>query len=331
MPDASAGTSVGLSKQILLLTPRGFCAGVVRAIDVVKIALGLYGAPIYVRKEIVHNRHVVEELRTMGAIFIDELTEAPAGARVIFSAHGVSPEVRRQAVARNLNVIDATCPLVTKVHLEAIKFARSGYTILLIGHRDHDEVVGTMGEAPAATIVVSDEEEAATVQVPNPDRVVYLTQTTLSLDETTGIVDVLKQRFPKLHGPPAQDICYATENRQLAVKAVAPRIDLLLVVGSQNSSNSRRMVEVCVNAGVPAYLVDDERDLNPEWFAEASTVGVTAGASAPENLVQGLIEALQTRFSFSTVEEVEIKDEDVRFSLPVELQSASQRLTTITV
>jgi 4-hydroxy-3-methylbut-2-en-1-yl diphosphate reductase len=331
MPVASAGTSVGLSKQILLLTPRGFCAGVVRAIDVVKIALGLYGAPIYVRKEIVHNRHVVEELRTMGAIFIDELTEAPSGARVIFSAHGVSPEVRRQAVARNLNVIDATCPLVTKVHLEAVKFARSGYTILLIGHRDHDEVVGTMGEAPAATIVVSDETEAATVQVPNPDRVVYLTQTTLSLDETTGIVDVLKQRFPKLHGPPAQDICYATENRQLAVKAVAPRIDLLLVVGSQNSSNSRRMVEVCVNAGVPAYLVDDERDLKPEWFVQASTVGVTAGASAPENLVQGLIEALQTRFSFSTVEEVEIKDEDVRFSLPVELQSASQRLTTITV
>jgi 4-hydroxy-3-methylbut-2-en-1-yl diphosphate reductase len=331
MPVASAGTSVGLSKQILLLTPRGFCAGVVRAIDVVKIALGLYGAPIYVRKEIVHNRHVVEELRTRGAIFIDELTEAPSGARVIFSAHGVSPEVRRQAVARNLNVIDATCPLVTKVHLEAVKFARSGYTILLIGHRDHDEVVGTMGEAPAATIVVSDETEAATVQVPNPDRVVYLTQTTLSLDETTGIVDVLKQRFPKLHGPPAQDICYATENRQLAVKAVAPRIDLLLVVGSQNSSNSRRMVEVCVNAGVPAYLVDDERDLKPEWFVQASTVGVTAGASAPENLVQGLIEALQTRFSFSTVEEVEIKDEDVRFSLPVELQSASQRLTTITV
>ncbi|MBK7931367.1 MAG: 4-hydroxy-3-methylbut-2-enyl diphosphate reductase [Bryobacterales bacterium] len=331
MPVASAGTSGGHSKQILLLTPRGFCAGVVRAIDVVKIALGLYGAPIYVRKEIVHNRHVVEELRDMGAIFIDELPEAPAGSRVIFSAHGVSPEVRGEATARKLNVIDATCPLVTKVHLEALKFARDGYTILLIGHRDHDEVIGTMGEAPAATIVVSDEAEAATVEVPNPDRIVYLTQTTLSLDETKGIVEVLKQRFPKMHGPPAQDICYATENRQLAVKAVAPRIDLLLVVGSQNSSNSRRMVEVCVNSGVPAYLVDDDRDLKPEWFASATTVGVTAGASAPENLVQGLIGALQTRFGFATVEEVEIKDEDVRFSLPAELQLASQRLTTITV
>lgn len=331
MPIALAGPRGGHSKQILLLTPRGFCAGVVRAIDVVKIALRLFGSPIYVRKEIVHNRHVVEELRSLGAIFVDELNEVPSGARVIFSAHGVSPDVRRDATARNLDVIDATCPLVTKVHLEALKFAREGYSILLIGHRDHDEVVGTMGEAPAATIVVSDEAEANIVEVPNPERVVYLTQTTLSLDETTGIIGILKQRFPKMHGPPAQDICYATENRQLAVKAVAPRIDLLLVVGSQNSSNSRRMVEVCANSGVPAYLVDDERDLQAGWFGAAQVVGVTAGASAPENLVQGLIAALGSQYGFCSVEEVEIKDEDVRFSLPSELNAASQRLTTISV
>jgi len=331
MPVAPAGPRGGQSKQILLLTPRGFCAGVVRAIDVVKIALRLFGAPIYVRKEIVHNRHVVEELRSLGAIFVDELSEVPAGARVIFSAHGVSPDVRRDAKARKLDVIDATCPLVTKVHLEALKFAREGYTILLIGHRDHDEVVGTMGEAPNATIVISDESEASSVQLANPDRVVYLTQTTLSLDETKGIVEILKRRFPKMHGPPAQDICYATENRQLAVKAVAPRIDVLLVVGSQNSSNSRRMVEVCVNAGVAAHLVDDERDLKSEWFEQVTRVGVTAGASAPENLVRGLIEALGELYGFTSVEEVEIKDEDVRFSLPPELNAASQRLTTITV
>ncbi|MCC7236229.1 MAG: 4-hydroxy-3-methylbut-2-enyl diphosphate reductase [Bryobacterales bacterium] len=328
---AAAGPADGQSKHILLLTPRGFCAGVVRAIDVVKIALNLFGAPIYVRKEIVHNRHVVEELRSLGAIFVDELPEVPSGARVIFSAHGVSPEVRREAKARKLDVIDATCPLVTKVHLEALKFAREGYTILLIGHRDHDEVIGTMGEAPAATIVVSDEAEAAAVEVPNPERIVYLTQTTLSLDETNGIVGILKQRFPKMHGPPAQDICYATENRQQAVKAVAPGIDLLLVVGSQNSSNSRRMVEVCVNMGVPAYLIDDERYLRPEWFETAARVGVTAGASAPENLVQGLIRALQVRFGFTSVELVEIKDEDVRFSLPSELKAPSQKLTTISI
>ncbi|HZO51727.1 MAG TPA: 4-hydroxy-3-methylbut-2-enyl diphosphate reductase [Bryobacteraceae bacterium] len=331
MPIAPAGPRGGQSKQILLLTPRGFCAGVVRAIDVVKIALRLFGSPIYVRKEIVHNRHVVDELRSLGAIFVDELEEVPSGARVIFSAHGVAPEVRREAAARKLDIIDATCPLVTKVHLEALKFAREGYTILLIGHRDHDEVIGTMGEAPQSTIVITGEAEAAAVEVPDPDRVVYLTQTTLSLDETTGIVSILKQRFPKMHGPPAQDICYATENRQLAVKAVAPRVDLLLVVGSQNSSNSRRMVEVCANHGVPAFLVDDERDLQGHWFDAASVVGVTAGASAPENLVQGLISALGREYGFHSVEEVEIKDEDVRFSLPSELNAASQRLTTINI
>jgi 4-hydroxy-3-methylbut-2-en-1-yl diphosphate reductase len=320
-----------IEKRVLLLTPRGFCAGVVRAIDVVKIALDLYGAPIYVRKEIVHNRHVVDELKAAGAIFVEELAEVPTGARVIFSAHGVSPAVRDEAKARSLNVIDATCPLVTKVHLEARKFARDGATILLIGHREHDEVVGTMGEAPQATILVSDEAEAATVQVPNPDQLVYLTQTTLSLDETKGIVDVLLRRFPKMQGPPAQDICYATENRQLAVKAIAPRIDLLLVVGSQNSSNSRRMVEVCLNMGVAAHLVDDERELKPEWFSTVQTVGVTAGASAPEHLVQRLIEHVQLTYGFGAVEEVEIKDEDVKFSLPGELTRAAAALTQISL
>jgi 4-hydroxy-3-methylbut-2-enyl diphosphate reductase len=331
MPTASEGVLLSAEKRLLLLTPRGFCAGVVRAIDVVKIALDLYKPPIYVRKEIVHNRHVVDELRAAGAVFVEELCEVPEGGRVIFSAHGVSPAVRSEATARKLRVIDATCPLVTKVHLEAKKFARDGYTILLIGHREHDEVIGTMGEEPAATIVVSDEAEAASVQVPNPERVVYLTQTTLSLDETRGIVAKLKERFPKMQGPPAQDICYATENRQLAVKAVAPQVQLLLVVGSQNSSNSRRMVEVCQNAGVASYLIDDERDLRPEWMAGVRSVAVTAGASAPEHLVQNLIEFIQKTYGFGQVEEVEIKEEDVRFSLPVELQQAPSALTAISV
>jgi 4-hydroxy-3-methylbut-2-enyl diphosphate reductase len=317
------------AKRVILLTPRGFCAGVVRAIDVVKIALELYGAPIYVRKEIVHNRHVVEELHNAGAIFVEELDEVPAGARVIFSAHGVAPSVRADAEQRKLQVIDATCPLVTKVHLEALKFAREGYTILLIGHDEHDEVIGTMGEAPKVTIVVSSEEAAGVVQVPNEDRVCYLTQTTLSLDETSGIVARLKQRFPKMQGPPAQDICYATENRQLAVKAVAPEGDLLLVVGSQNSSNSRRMVEVSKLAGTQAFLVDDERDIQPEWLSGIQTVVVTAGASAPERLVQSVIESLNES-GFTHIEEREIKDEDVRFTLPPEL-NAPASLTQISL
>lgn len=326
LPVSAASHGVS-GKRVILLTPRGFCAGVVRAIDVVKIALQVYQPPIYVRKEIVHNRHVVDELRSMGTIFIDELSEVPSGARVIFSAHGVSPAVRQEAKARNLQVIDATCPLVTKVHLEALRFAKQGFTILLIGHREHDEVIGTSGEAPASTIVVSDEAEAETVQVPNPGRVCYLTQTTLSLEETAGIIARLKSRFPDIQGPPAQDICYATENRQLAVKAVADICQLLLVVGSQNSSNSRRMVEVCKNAGTPAYLVDDERDLVPAWFGGVETVVVTAGASAPEHLVQQLIRSL-SMFGFDRVEEMEIKQEDVRFSLPSELQQVS-KLTQI--
>lgn len=305
-------------RKLILLTPRGFCAGVVRAIDVVKIALNLYGAPIYVRKEIVHNRHVVEQLRQAGAIFVEELAEVPEGARVIFSAHGVSPAVRREARRRNLNVIDATCPLVTKVHLEAVKFARKGYTIVLIGHKDHDEVAGTLGEAPDSTVLVSSEEDVDRLQVPDPDKVVYLTQTTLSLDETKGIVARLRARFPAIEGPPAQDICYATENRQVAVKAVAPMCQLLLVVGSQNSSNSRRLVEVCSKQGVPAYLVDDAGEVRPEWLENVETLAVTAGASAPEVLVERLIESLRLK-GFDQLEELTLKDEDVRFSLPKEL------------
>ncbi len=317
-------------KKVLLLTPRGFCAGVVRAIDVVKIALDLYGAPIYVRKEIVHNRNVVEELRAAGAVFVEELEEVPAGARVIFSAHGVSPAVRAEARLRRLQVIDATCPLVTKVHLEAMRFARRGYTILLIGHRDHDEVIGTLGEAPESTLVVSSEQEAEQVEVTDPGRVCYVTQTTLSLDETRGIVDRLRRRFPAIEGPPAQDICYATENRQQAVKAVAPLCQLLLVVGSQNSSNSRRMVEVAELAGVPAHLVDDWRDADPAWFDGVDVVAVTAGASAPEHLVRAMIGSLD-RFGFARVEEVLIQEEDVRFQLPPELANSAGRLTTIAV
>jgi 4-hydroxy-3-methylbut-2-en-1-yl diphosphate reductase len=320
MSDSSA-------KKIILLRPRGFCAGVVRAIDVVKIVLNVYGAPIYVRKEIVHNRHVVDELRDAGAVFVEELHEVPVGARVIFSAHGVSPAVRHEAKERKLQVIDATCPLVTKVHIEAIKFARQNFTVVLIGHKDHDEVSGTLGEAPEATVLVQNVEDVDRLQVKDPERVAFITQTTLSLDETRDIVARLRERFPKIKSPVAQDICYATENRQLAVKAVAPLCDALLVVGSQNSSNSRRLVEVCVQANIPAYLVDDHNDVNPAWLNGISTVAVTAGASAPEHLVQELLAYLQSTHKFDEIEEVEIKEEDVRFSLPSGLESP--QLTTI--
>ncbi|HEX5430974.1 MAG TPA: 4-hydroxy-3-methylbut-2-enyl diphosphate reductase [Bryobacteraceae bacterium] len=325
MSTAEAPPAVS-AKKIILLRPRGFCAGVVRAIDVVKIALNLYGAPIYVRKEIVHNRHVVDELRGAGAIFIEELEEVPAGARVIFSAHGVSPAVRAQARERNLKVIDATCPLVTKVHLEAVKFARKGYTIVLIGHKDHDEVIGTLGEAPESTILVSTVDDVNRLEVQDPQRVSYITQTTLSLDETRDIVKRLKERFPEIQGPAAQDICYATENRQLAVKAVFPLCQTLLVVGSQNSSNSRRLVEVCQKNGVPAYLIDDLSEVRAEWLEGVRTVAVTAGASAPENLVEDLIHSLQGR-GYSDLEEMEIKEEDVRFNLPSELGRSVQLQT----
>jgi 4-hydroxy-3-methylbut-2-en-1-yl diphosphate reductase len=322
------GLVSGSVKKIILLKPRGFCAGVVRAIDVVRIALDLYGAPIYVRKEIVHNRHVVDELRRAGAIFVEELGEVPEGARVIFSAHGVSPAVRAEAKDRRLQVIDATCPLVTKVHLEAVRFAKQGYTIILIGHRDHDEVTGTLGEAPESTILVSDVEDVNRLEIKNPERMVYLTQTTLSLDETKDIVQRLLDRFPKIVGPKTQDICYATENRQLAVKAVAPLCQALLVVGSQNSSNSRRLVEVCEKAGVPAYLLDDCSEVHSAMLDGVETVAVTAGASAPEHLVQELIDHLQ-RNGYSDLEEAEIKEEDVRFTLPSDLESFTPRLYTV--
>ncbi len=318
---------MAFGKKIILLTPRGFCAGVVRAIDVVKIALEMYGAPIYVRKEIVHNKHVVDELRAAGAIFVEELDEVPSQGRVIFSAHGVAPSVRTDAVERNLQVIDATCPLVTKVHLEAVKFARKGYSIVLIGHENHDEVVGTLGEAPEAMKLVSTVEDVDRLEVPDTAKMAYLTQTTLSLDETNHIVKRLTERFPLIQGPHSQDICYATENRQVGVKAVAPLCDLLLVVGSKNSSNSQRLVEVCQNTGVPAYLVDDESDVRNEWISGVKTVAITAGASAPEHLVEQIIAYLKAN-GFDELEELEVKEEDVRFQLPPELNSA--RLTQIT-
>jgi len=327
MANAASATQTIPVKKIILLRPRGFCAGVVRAIDVVKIALDLYGAPIYVRKEIVHNKHVVDELRTAGAIFVEELSEVPRGARVIFSAHGVAPTVRHEAIERQLQVIDATCPLVTKVHLEAVKFARKNFTIILIGHKDHDEVIGTLGEAPQSTILVSTVQDVDQLQVKDPERVSFITQTTLSLEETKDIVARLKERFPKIQGPAAQDICYATENRQLAVKAVVPLCQLLLVVGSQNSSNSRRLVEVCEKTGVAAHLIDDLSEVEPEWLKGVETVAVTAGASAPENLVEELIGSLQGR-GYSALEEMEITEEDVRFNLPSEL-SRTVKLRTI--
>jgi 4-hydroxy-3-methylbut-2-enyl diphosphate reductase len=308
----------GPEKKVFLLKPRGFCAGVVRAIDVVKIALDLYGPPVYVRKEIVHNKHVVEELRSAGAIFVEELSEVPEGARAIFSAHGVAPAVRGEAQRRRLEIIDATCPLVTKVHLEAIRFARDGLSIVLIGHKDHDEVIGTLGEAPECSYLVETVEDVERLELPDPTRVRYLTQTTLSLDETREIIARLKDKFPLIQGPPAQDICYATENRQMAVKAVADVCDLLLVVGSQNSSNSKRLVEVGHERGVRSYLVNDRNDVDSAWFDSVRNVGVTAGASAPEHLVQELMDYLRD-LGFRGMEEIELVDEDVRFSLPAEL------------
>lgn len=308
-------------KRVLLLKPRGFCAGVVRAIDIVRIALETFGAPIYVRKEIVHNSYVVNDLAQKGAIFVNELDEVPEGARVIYSAHGVSPAVRERAKERGLKVIDATCPLVTKVHVEAIKFAKQGYSLVLVGHRDHEEVEGTQGEAPTVTQVVSTPEEVDALVVPDPDRVAYLTQTTLSLDEAATMIDALKRKFPNIAGPHAQDICYATENRQTAVKNVADGADLVLVVGSRNSSNSNRLVEVSRNLGTNSFLIDKAEDIRPEWLENAGTVAITAGASAPEILVQDVVRALQSR-GYGSVSEVEVMPENVRFGLPPEIVQA---------
>ncbi len=323
MPLKPFAANTGADKKVFLLKPRGFCAGVVRAIDVVKIALDVYGPPVYVRKEIVHNLHVVEELRQAGAIFVEELDEVPEGARAIFSAHGVAPSVKVEAKRRNLKIIDATCPLVTKVHLEAVRFAQGGFSIVLIGHKHHDEVIGTLGEVPGCSYLVETPEDVESLDLPDPARVRFLTQTTLSLDETRDIVARLKQRFPLIEGPPGQDICYATENRQMAVKAVSSAVDLLLVVGSQNSSNSKRLVEVGANFGVPGYLVNDCGDVDVRWLDGVRNIAVTAGASAPEHLVSELIDFLRG-FEYANLEEIELVDEDVRFSLPSELTISIQ-------
>jgi len=315
-----SGTS-SATKKVLLLKPRGFCAGVVRAIDIVQIALDTFGAPIYVRKEIVHNSYVVNDLASKGAIFVNELDEVPEGARVIYSAHGVSPAVREAAKERKLKVVDATCPLVTKVHVEAIKFAQQGYSLVLVGHRDHEEVEGTQGEAPTVTQVVSTPEEVDALVVPDPNRVAYLTQTTLSLDEAKSMIDALKRKFPNIVGPHAQDICYATENRQTAVKNVAHGADLVLVVGSKNSSNSNRLVEVSRNLQTSAHLIDGREAIDASWLENVTTVAVTAGASAPEVLVEEVVVYLQQK-GFNTVEEVEVMPENVRFGLPPEIVQA---------
>ncbi len=314
-------SDISATKRVLLLKPRGFCAGVVRAIDIVQIALDTFGAPIYVRKEIVHNSYVVNDLAQKGAIFVNELDEVPAGARVIYSAHGVSPAVRERAKERGLKVVDATCPLVTKVHVEAIKFAKQGYSLVLVGHRDHEEVEGTQGEAPDVTQVVSTVEEVEALVVPDPNKVAYLTQTTLSLDEARYMIEALKQKFPNIVGPHAQDICYATENRQTAVKNVAHGADLVLVVGSRNSSNSNRLVEVSQNLGTHSYLIDKAEDIQPDWLQGVATVAITAGASAPEILVQEVVAYLQGK-GYGSVEEVEVMPENVRFGLPPEIVQA---------
>ena len=307
-------------KKVLLAAPRGYCAGVDRAVIAVEQALEHYGAPIYVRKEIVHNRHVVDTLAEQGAIFVDETDAVPEGALVVFSAHGVSPAVHAKAAARNLDTIDATCPLVTKVHREAVRFAKRGYSIVLVGHAGHEEVEGTMGEAPEAITLVQDPQEARTVVLPDTDKLVWISQTTLSVDETMETVEILKERYPHLESPPSDDICYATQNRQVAVKKIAPVADLVIVVGSANSSNSVRLVEVALEHGAKAsHRVDFAREVDEEWFHGVSTVGVTSGASVPEDLVQDVVRLLSD-YGYSDVQEVRTAEEDLIFSLPSELR-----------
>ncbi len=306
-------------RKVLLAAPRGFCAGVVRAIDIVEMALRLVPPPIYVRKEIVHNRFVVDYFRQKGVIFVNELDEVPEGATVIFSAHGVSPAVREVARRKNLRVIDATCPLVTKVHLEAIRFAQEGYCIILIGHEGHEEVEGTMGEVPHCAFLVQSVEDVERLEVPNPQKVAYLTQTTLSVDDTAEIVAALKRKFPNIVGPRSDDICYATQNRQNAVKLLARQADVILVIGSQNSSNSQRLREVALAHGCPAYLIDGVEDIDPQWLWEAETVGVTSGASAPELLVQQVVQRLQ-EWGAKEVTELRLTEENVQFAPPPEIR-----------
>ena len=306
-------------KRVLLAKPRGYCAGVDRAVQTVEHALELHGPPVYVRKEIVHNKHVVEQLRERGAIFVDEETEVPEGETVVFSAHGVSPAVHANAGERGLRTIDATCPLVTKVHVEAKKFAADGYTIVLIGHQGHEEVEGTMGEAPASIVLIETEDEVDRLEVEDPDRVAYLTQTTLSVDETDRIIRRLRERFPNITGPKSDDICYATTNRQMAVRQMARECDLVLVIGSRNSSNSNRLVEVARDHGAESHLIDNESQVRDEWLEGKRVVGISSGASAPEELVQRLVEFFRSRGT-DDVSEFEVVQEDVRFMLPKEIR-----------
>jgi 4-hydroxy-3-methylbut-2-enyl diphosphate reductase len=320
----SAGAGPEFPKRIVLAAPRGFCAGVVRAIDVVDLALECVEPPLYVRREIVHNLHVVRGFEKRGVRFVQELDEVPDGAAVVFSAHGIAPRVREDAALRGLKVIDATCPLVTKVHLEAIRFARLGYRIILIGHPNHEEVEGTMGEADSRITLVSSVAEAETVTVEDPGRVAYITQTTLSMEDTRPIVETLQRRFPRIAGPAKADICYATQNRQLAVRALARQAPVILVIGSKNSSNSNRLVEEAELAGARAYLVDDASGVEPAWLAGATAVGVTSGASAPEFLVEELIAHLKSLGAVEVVDLLTV-EEDVHFPLPAELLEARSR------
>jgi 4-hydroxy-3-methylbut-2-enyl diphosphate reductase len=309
--------------QVILAQPRGFCAGVERAIEIVERAIDKFGAPVYVRHEIVHNRHVVESLRAKGANFVDELDEVPAGGITIFSAHGVAQSIEKAAAERNLPVIDATCPLVSKVHIEGRRYAAQDRTVILIGHAGHPEVEGTMGQIPGGVRLVSTVEDVAELEVPDPDKLAYVTQTTLSVDDTRIIIEALRARFPSIAGPDTKDICYATQNRQRAVRELARIVDVLLVVGSPNSSNSNRLAEIGKELGVPSYLIEDAGALNPEWIAGKNSIGITAGASAPDKLVTELIEALKKydEIELSTLPGV---DENVRFRLPPELTDRAQ-------
>jgi 4-hydroxy-3-methylbut-2-en-1-yl diphosphate reductase len=307
--------------RLLLAAPRGYCAGVDRAVQTVERALELYGPPVYVRKEIVHNKHVVEQLSERGAIFVEEETEVPEGETVVFSAHGVAPSVHANAGARELQTIDATCPLVTKVHVEAKKFAADGYTIVLIGHAGHEEVEGTMGEAPDHIVLIETEADVDALEVDDPDRVAFISQTTLSVDETRAIIVKLREKFPNITGPRTDDICYATTNRQMAVRQMAVECDLVLVIGSKNSSNSNRLVEVARDHGADSYLIDNERQVEEEWLEGKRVVGISSGASAPEELVQRLVEFFRERGT-DDVSEFEVVQEDVRFMLPKEIRKA---------
>jgi 4-hydroxy-3-methylbut-2-enyl diphosphate reductase len=314
-----AGTIGVMVDRVLLASPRGYCAGVERAVETVERALEHYGAPVYVRKQIVHNIHVVRDLETRGAIFVDEETEVPPGATVVYSAHGVAPTVHTNSARLDHHVIDATCPLVTKVHVQARRYADDGYTVVLIGHAGHEEVIGTMGEAPEATVLVQDVAEAESLDLPPDAKVAYITQTTLSVDETAEIISVLRRRFPRIHAPKKEDICYATSNRQWAVKEMLAEIDVLLVIGSRNSSNSNRLVEVARAAGVPSHLIDDETEIDEAWVGGVETVGVTSGASAPERLVERVCDWFRAR-GVERIEPYRLVDEDVVFRLPVELR-----------